>query len=284
MKSLVVYKVDKDFTGLQELSESYLHNNFMFKPCQGAQASSVGLEYTVFDELRSYQNGLYFFNVRTQKKSPHKATINSLVDEKVRDITNTQLRKVPKQELQNIKDDAYMEVLLKTVPDAPKDFTVFFDSISSLLFVEAPNYNKGRDIIGILADACGGTLPLVSVTPPDDIETKLKLMVMGDTQDPFTLGSYVGMEDEQGRKITFANGSLYQSNAEYHLDTGATVDTVELDFDGSFVFRLKTTLEYPSIKFSKEFANSAEGDEKATMLMKSNEIIKMIRDMDGVLV
>ena len=67
------------------------------------------------------------------------------------------------------------------------------------------------------------------------------------------------------------------------LKNGASVDTLELDYDGSLTFKLKTNLEIPSIKFAKEFANSAEGDEKATKLMAVSELRNMFNSLYEVL-
>ena len=157
---------------------------------------------TVFDEesLTHENNNMKFFNVRVQEKKPHKATIENLVKEKVNSIKETTGQKVNKHELNNIKDDAHMKVLATTVPESPKDFTVVFFPITGILFVEAPNEKKAKEILEPIVHACGGSIPLTGVAIPNQTENVCEGMLQGSTKEPFTLGSSVVMVDNNARK------------------------------------------------------------------------------------
>ena len=283
MKNFVVFKlVPEDEEGALSplFSDEELLDEKDFTPCSAQQINSLGFVETPFGSKRELMSGgVEVVQIRTQKKSPNKAEVNHIAKRKADDHEKEFGNRPPRVLVKEFKQEAYEEVLLKTFPDEPVDILVYYKVVDGLLFVEVNSYKKGFEVLGFLT-------PFIKeysaeyINVPEIIANKYSEFVKGDKDltEPFVFGNSVKLVDTEGRKVAISNGSIYDSEEAINIiKKGGVVEELELDYDGVATFKVKSTLEFSGLKFSKDFGEESEGDSIGLLWLKAQEVFLLYK-------
>lgn len=276
IKSLIVYELPENFVADFENKD---FDEWKFKECGTLVQNTIGLIHNTFDSyVEHLSGGVQLLTIQTQKKSPKKSHVDSIAEKKINTFRENTGNPPSRNELNNIKDDAFMEVLGKTFPDAPKDFKVLF--VNNLLFMEVGSYTKGEELFSLLENVLEENLPY-SHPEIDNAYGKFQSFIENGIDDPYVLGSSTKLIDIEGRTTSISKGSLDGSAASDLVKDGAEVELLELEFDSIITFKVKPTLEFTSIKYSSEMVQS---DDEGTVLLQVREIVRMFKDFKDMMV
>jgi len=272
MKNLIVYELPSNFIadfdgkGFDELK---------FISCGKLNRSSIGFTHNVFGSyVEKLSGGVQLVTIRSQKKSPKKSHIDHLVEKKVDSIYSLTGNKPNKNEIKGIQDDCLAEVLSNTFPDSPVDTRLLFSN--NLIFVETGTYRKGLDFLSLIENVLDVHLPYA---PPEikDVGDKFKSFILGSIDGPFKLGSSTKLLTTDGMVVSFTKGDLEDKSVEGLIAEGAQVEVLEMCFDDTVTFKVKPTLEFSGISFSKDLLSEVTEDEEGTVLLQVNTVISMFK-------
>ena len=273
MKSLVVYKlVSAVAVGASQLEEN------AFTECGTFEASRSGWSPTIEDGFTmELTGGVQVLRFTTQVKVPNKAEVkrrvNSAVEAYVLEFGN----KPNKSEMITMEAEVKEALIPLTPANEPKHFNVVISPTN--VYVEG-GYKQAELILANLR-AILGSLPVLPLELATDTSKKLTDMVKDEINtDKFVLGDKVAYITSDELKVSQTSGSVYGSDAVTHVEDGATVTSLQLEYNSFTLFTLKDDLSLAGIKFSKDLTSDVEdGDQVATVILQVTELISLVDDL-----
>jgi recombination associated protein RdgC len=200
--------------------------------------------------------------ITTQAKKPKP----SEVKRRCKKAENFLIKETGAEELtKEQKDDIKFKVVQDLLPETPAD-----DEVTTLVWftgakviVGAQSYKKGEELLSFLRMSIG-SLPVFPLKVDKDVSATLTTMVDSEYCEDIALGEKVELETEEGAKITFAKGSVYDQDTDKHIKLGAVVTKLMLECDG-VVFTINDKLEASGLKVSKDIVGK-EKDEAANII------------------
>lgn len=271
MKSLVVYKIKGNLPTIlaSELEAA------QFRECGELDMSRAGFSLNAQQEFVSDLSGMQVMSYTTQQKKPKKSEIDKRVKVLISAYEDEFGATPAKHEVGEMTDSVTMELLPLTFADEPKQSGLFI--YGDKLYVEG-GYKQAELITAHLRQVLG-SLPIILLETSKDASQEVTRFVGKSISDKLTLKDKCTMVTQEGRKITVAK-SLYHSEAQDIVDQGATVTSVEMEYDGIMKFTLKDDLSFTGIKFYDDLTSEVEeGDEVGTTIIKLREVVKMVDEV-----
>ncbi len=242
-------------------------------------------------------NGDIVMTYRSQEKKVNKDELARRLAEKVTKKEIEFDRKLKKNEITALSTAITEELIPLTFPQAPKDTKVLFTKVGEqdVIIVGQGGLKACEDVTALLRK-CIGSLPVVPLETnilPDELITQLVKDKHIKQTSKFTLGDKVDMVDEDGLTIKVGSGSVYAAPTEQHIEQGATVTSLKLDYDGILQFVLNDKGEFKGVKLNTdipEFEDAEQADVKlsleATGLIEMSYIklltTAMVELLDGI--
>jgi recombination associated protein RdgC len=182
----------------------------------------------------------------------------------------------------DVKEDFKFTITQEMLPETPadKEVTSLLWITGDKLIVGVPTFKKAEDLISFLRMTIG-SLPVEPVEVVEDIPAKLTSLVEKEYCEDIVLAEKVEMVTEEGAKIVFSKGSVYDQDTLKHIKDGATVTKLMLECDG-VTFVLNDKLEASGLKVDKDILCGGK-DEAADIITMSeiDRVVKGVVDLFG---
>jgi recombination associated protein RdgC len=269
-KNLQLYRFTKPF----ELDAATLGQQLEqhgFVPCGSQDTSRSGWVPPLGRhgaEFVHATNGYLMICAKRQDKLLPAAVINEELEEKVLQIEEREVRKLPRKERSSLRD----EVVFSLLPKAFARSTLQYAYISprdNMLVVNAASANRAEQLIQDLRDALGSlsVIPLVSKQQPIDVMTQW--VDSGHPAQGFDLGEECELRDNAdiSSVIRCKNQNLAAAEIVNHLKTGMHVSKLALNWQQRIECVLDEKLMIKRLRFSdlvQEQADEVEAEDTAT--------------------
>jgi recombination associated protein RdgC len=274
LKNLVVYNLATPVVFTAEQLEQH-----QFTQCGDHDASRSGWSPTVEGGfIMEMSGGVDVLRYTTQEKKPKKAEVKRKLKVVVDAYGTTYGNQPNKPELHTMEAEVVEALLPFTPADDEKHTTVVITPTK--VYVEG-NHKQAELILASLRGILG-SLPVTPLEVAQNVSQKLTRMVSDEINtDQFVLGDKVTMVTPDELKLSQTSGSLYGSEAiSLVQDSGATVTSLQLEYNSFTLFTLKDDLSISGIKYSKDLTSELEkDDEVGTVTLQVSEVIKLVDDL-----
>lgn len=274
MKNLVVYTSATPVVVI----ESQLQEH-QFTQCGNHDTSRSGWSPTVEGGfIMEMSGGIKVLRYTTQEKKPKKAEIKRKLKVAVAEYEDTYGNSPNKSELKTLEAEVTEALLPSTPADEEKHFTVVI--APTKVYVEA-GYKQAELIMASLRSVLG-SLPIELLEVSEDATKRLTEMVSEEINtDKFVLADKVSLITPDELKVSQTSGSVYGSDAVSLVnESGATVTSLQLEYNSFTLFTLKDDLSLSGIKFSKDLTSELEsGDEVGTLILQVTEVVNLVNDL-----
>ena len=242
------------FSDTFELPEDFQQQlqDYLFKPCGRQDQSSFGW-YSPFGAnnplLTHSLNQCHLLCARREEKVLPANVVNAEVDEKVRQIQETEGRPVNRKEKQNLKEDLVHQML----PQAFSRFRLswgYIDLKRQLVVIDESAANRAEDFLGLLRSTLG-SLPVQPVSPAESIELTLtEWLQSNDVPNPVEFGDEAELKAPQqdGGILRCKNEDLSRDDIQAHLTSGKQVTRLGLIWQEHIEFILETDFALKRVK------------------------------------
>ena len=273
MKSLVTYTLATPllFTATQL-------EDHKFTECGTFDASRSGWSPTIeggyIMELSGDVDVLRF---TTQSKKVNKAEVERKLKVVVDSYMQEYNTKPNKSELKTLEAEVTESLIPTTTAGKEQHATVIITKTK--VYVEG-SYKQAELILANLR-AILGSLPVQVVEVAENVTSKLTTMVKDELNtDKFVLADKVSLLTPDELKVSQTSGSVYGSEAVDLAANGATVTSLQLEYNSFTLFTLKDDFSISGIKFSKDLgANLEKEDEVGSAILQVQEVIKLVGDL-----
>lgn len=249
-RNIRFYRFSDDFALPDDLQSKL--SDYLFRPCGRQEQSTFGW-YSPFgqdNELLSHSlNNCHLLCARREEKVLPAAVVNAELEEKVRQIQDTEGRSVNRKEKQNLKDDLVHQML----PQAFSRFRLswgYIDLTRQLIVVNESAANKAEDFLGLLRSTLG-SLPVKPVSPADAAElTMTEWLTRNELPGAFDFGDEAELRSPQqdGGILRCKNEDLTRDDIQAHLETGKQVTRLGLVWQEHIEFILETDFALKRVK------------------------------------
>lgn len=213
----------------------------------------------IFDDYVATAGGFEAFRIKHQAKIIPGSVVREIAEESIREIEESEGRKVGRKEARDIKDSVLQGLLPRALIKTTY-ITAYYNRRQSLLFLPVAGKNLADTCMSALVKACGA----VKATTIHFSNIKGGLTTRLPTRDfgEFTIGGMVKLESESGKRtfdltdIDSADEGLGEA-----LSQGAEVTEIELCGEG-MTFRLTHDFVLKRIVFDERAEDDADEDEQ----------------------
>lgn len=251
-KNLALYRFTEDFTLTPDELERKLEQ-MRFKPCGSHDEFSFGWTAPVGkgdDALVHAANGFMMVCGKKEEKVIPSSVINEMLQEKISEIEEQEMRKLPAKERTRIKDELIFELLPRAFSFSKKTFA-YIDAKNGWLVVDAASAKKAEDLLSQLRKVVGSlpVTPLVSNVKPSFVMTQ---WLLGEglpkdltIEDECELKS----QEDEAAIVRCKRHDLKVPEIKNHLDTGKQVTKLALNWTDRLSFLLDENLAVKRLKF-----------------------------------
>lgn len=283
VKGFVVYSFENQEQAQQTvdaLTEETL-NEKMFKPCGKFDQFKSG--YAQFqgegDNYLLNVKGSTMFQITTQEKRPHAATVKKLCRAKEEEyLLSTGLEKVASEAKAEIKFEVIEGLISETEPNEPE--TTLLWVTGKYLVVGCATYKKAEDYVAVVRGSIG-SCPVQPVEVAKDVQDELTNMLAKSYAEQIILMDLVHLENPNEKGIIkFEKESAYEIEKKQHLLDGYVVNKMQMSNEELCTFTLNKNFEFSGVKISKEVL-SGMIDIAATIVTVA-EINATIKEVIGI--
>lgn len=265
-KQLKIYRLQQPI----DLSAEKLHELLqtqVFHPCGALEPSRIGwispLPRQVKSEQLAYQqDDFVLFCAQEQQKLLPPSIVNELLQERVDEIEQHQVKAVGRKQKKELKE-ALIEELLPRAFAKNTRYYGYFDQKRQLLILDVASQNKAEQITELLRQSLG-SLPIVPLHKGQQFNHVLTGWLR-DQKLPEALLSGQKCEmfdpDEGGGIIRCSKQELNSPQIRAHLENGKLVSKLELIWDGKLEFVLQDNLMIKSLKYTDILKDQTESHE-----------------------
>lgn len=280
VKGFTVYTFDSKELAqnvLSTLTEEVLSDK-VFTHCGKFDAIKTG--FTPFEgegaNFLLTVKGSSMFQITTQVKKPHGATIKKLCKAaEIKYKADNDVEAVDKETKDIIKMGVIEELLPTTTPEDPKT-TLLWVSGKHLIVGEG-SYKKSEDIVCFVR-ATVGSIPVEPIGVNEDVQQKLTDMLLKGYDETVVLLNLVHLTNEDSKGvIKFEKESIYDVDVKKHLDEGCLVSKMQLSYNLEMDFTLNKDFEFTGVKVDKEvLAGSAD---LGAMIITVDQVNKTVEEV-----
>ncbi len=268
-KNIQAYRFSKplEFTA-EQLNEQLAEN--VFVPC-GSQdlnrtgwAPPLGRHGTEFVHAA---NGYLMICLKRQDKLLPPAVVNEELEEKALAIEESESRKLPRKERQNLKDEIMFSLLPKAFTRSSLQYA-YISPKDNLLVIDASSDKRAEELLSTLREAVGSlsAIPLTAKNQPIDVMTQW--VNSGRMAENFVLGEECELRDNANVKsvIRCKNQDLASTEIINHLKAGMHVSKLALSWQERVECVIDEKLCIKRLRFSdlvQEKASEVEADDAA---------------------
>lgn len=229
-RNLRFYRFSDDFVLPNDFSDKLAEH--LFRPCGRQEQSTFGWfsPFGAENEQLSHSLGqCHLLCARREEKVLPAAVINAELDEKVRQIEDTEGRPVNRKEKQTLKEDLIHQLL----PQAFSRFRLswgYIDIDRQLIVINESAANKAEDLLGLLRSTLG-SLPVQPVSFNDTVElTFTDWLQNSQLPGAFEFGDEAELRSPQqdGGILRCKNEDLTREDIQAHLESGKQVTRLGL--------------------------------------------------------
>lgn len=253
IKSAITYKAE--IPANKEILIDCLEEK-AFVECGESQISSTGFVPVFKDgELVETFPGGFAFRVRIDEKIIPKDAIDAAVQKRIKQILDTEGRKVGKKETKEIKADAKWELAKRALVKIKASVTCFYEIETGYLIIATTSANIAGICTGLLVQAVGSVK--TETIHVSDVKHGLTTRFKQWLIDYEGFGEFEPCEEvvltSDYRKVTAKMLSLQQAHSGLTeaLTSGFNVKSMGFQF-GSIGFRLTDSFQLKRIHFVKE--------------------------------
>lgn len=259
-KNLLVYRFTRPFTtSLEELNEKL--SEAAFHPCSSQEQSSYGWTKPLGDAGSEYlhaANGYVMLCAKQQEKVLPAAVVNEVLEEKVREIQESDGRKPGRKERADLKDEITFDLLPRAFSRSRKLYA-YIDIEGGLLFVDSASHKKAEDLLGLLRESLGG-LPVIPLKAKNTAQNSLTEWVAGTAPSGFELGGECELRDrsDESAVIRAKNHDLGSEQIQSHLASGMFVSKLAMSWTGGIDFIVDDQLSLKRLAFTDLIRDKAD--------------------------
>lgn len=249
-RNIRFYRFSDEFALPNDLDEKL--SDYIFRSCGRQEQSTFGW-YSPFGQdhqsLSHSLNNCHLLCARREEKVLPAAVINAELDEKVRQIQDTEGRPVNRKEKQNLKEDLIHQML----PQAFSRFRLswgYIDLNRQLIIVNESAANKAEDFLGLLRSTLG-SLPVQPVSPAEAAEiTMTDWLNRSELPAAFDFGDEAELRSPQqdGGILRCKNEDLTRDDIQAHIAAGKQVTRLGLVWQEYIEFILETDFALKRVK------------------------------------
>ncbi len=254
-KHAMVYRTNRDIFIDVEKLESQL-KEFAFIPCRDTDKQRFGWTTALGHASENFVHRAENFALITAKKEVKNipsAVIHESLSQKIAEIEEREGRPLKKKEKDALKDDIMIDLLPRAF-SAKSFFSVFINTKSNLIFVDASSYKAAEDVLALLRKSMG-SLPVVPALPEKAIEATLTEWVKtGEVPQGFQILENIKLVSvlEQGGSATFKNQDIGSDEIKACIESDKMVSELRLCWQERIEFTLSEKGTIKSLKFSDE--------------------------------
>ncbi len=276
VKAFVVYQFENETIAqnvLASLTEEKLSDK-VFEECGEWDSLKVGFTTFTNENFILESGSDTVVQVTSQQKKPKASEVKRRCKKAEQALMeDTGLEELSKDQKEDIKALITQEMLPETPADEEVTNLVWFTG--DKLIVGVGTYKKAEEIISFLRT----TIDSVPVTPLEvesDVSAKLTKLVEKKDDDIISLGEKVEMITEDGVKIVFSKGSVYDAETDKHIKDGAVVTKLMCEVDG-VTFVIDTELQFTAVKIDRDILCGAK-DEAANIVTMA-EVDRVVKEV-----
>lgn len=251
-KNLAVYRLTEPFTLSVEDLEQKLADK-RFRPCGSHDESSFGWTSPLgkaSEQLVHASNGFFMLCAKKEEKVIPAAVINDLLAEKVEEIEAREMRKLPKKERTQVKDELIFELLPRAFAFSRKTYA-YIDPKGGWMVVDAASPKKAEDLLSTLRK-CLGSLPVIPLNPANEPASVMTDWLMHQTTPSDLLVENeceLRSQADEGAIVRCKKHDLSLPEIKNHLDNDKQVIKLALNWTDRLSFILDENLAVKRLKF-----------------------------------
>ena len=252
-KNLALYRFTEPFTlDVTELEEKL--KDKQFRPCTSHDEFSMGWTSPIgngAEQLVHASNGFMMLCLKKEEKVIPAAVINEMLQEKVAEKEEQEVRKLSRKERTALKDELIFELLPRAFSFSKKTYA-YIDPKGGWIVADAATAKKAEDLLSYLRK-CLGSLPVVPINTIDQpVITMTKWLT-----DNKTVPNDLVVEDECELRSPEEDGSIIRCKRHNlglpeiinHLDTGKQVIKLAVNWTDRLSFIIDENLAIKRLKF-----------------------------------
>ena len=256
-----------------------------FTPCMGLDWFSEGFAPpTPFssDFVFTAQNSNRVCLKHEEKVLPA-GVIRDILDERVAEIQEAQLRNVGRKEKQYLKERITDDLLPRALTQSRRTEAIFDTERGYLLVNEASN-KRAEQMLIKLREALGGLKVVMPHTQESPSSLMTEWLLQGHAEGGFELGYNVLLQGvgDVVPKVKISKKDLTTAEVIKHAQNGMQVVELELEWREQISFTLTKDFTLKRIQFLDVLQEEAEQGEDTASLMFSSQII-MTTALGGML-
>ncbi len=252
-KNLTLFRLADTFNLTPEELTGHLQKH-AFAPCPSFETISRGWTPPLGrkgTELVHVTNGFMLICLRTEEKLLPATVIKELVDEKVAEIEDREMRQVRRAEKESIRDSVFQELLPKALRRSRRLYA-YIDPHGDWLLVDSPSKNAIAELTGLLRKSVG-TLPITPLQVEQSPSfTMTQWVGHGLPAADFVLADECELhdQDDSGGVVRCKGQDLAGDEIAAHLEAGKMVTRLALHWNGKLSFILAEDLTLRRLRFS----------------------------------
>ena len=256
-----------------------------FTPCMGLDWFSEGFAPpTPFssDFVFTAQNSNRVCLKHEEKVLPA-GVIRDILDERVAEIQEAQVRNVGRKEKQYLKERITDDLLPRALTQSRRTEAIFDTERGYLLVNEASN-KRAEQMLIKLREALGGLKVVMPHTQESPSSLMTEWLLQGHAEGGFELGYNVLLQGvgDVVPKVKISKKDLTHPEVIQHAKNGMKVVELELEWREQISFTLTQNFALKRIRFLDVLQEEAEQGDDAASLMFSSQII-MTTALGGML-
>lgn len=283
IKNLIIYQFNDD-SNIANITNELLQEA-AFTPCGPTDGTKTGFISPFGDDalmLTVKEHSL--ITVQTENKILPAAVINRALNEKVKAIEESQLRKIKKTERQSLKDEVLIDLLPKAFSDFQQTY-IWINHRDKFIGVATSSYKKAEDYLSVLRKLLG-TLKITPLSTENPVEHEFTRWVKEDkAPQHFTvLNTAVLVDSLDNGTIKAINEDLTSDNLHNYINDGRTVTLLRMSYKEQTTFTINKSLILSKIKYSDELYEQADHEDntkvfESTFLLMAEELSLLLKEL-----
>lgn len=254
-KNAMVYRHNLGFSfDLEKLEEQM--KEFAHTPCGETDKQKFGWTPALGKNTENFVHIADQYALIVAKKEVKNiptAVIKESMDEKVEAFEKAEGRPMRKKEKDALKDDLMIELLPRAFSQYTY-FSVFINSKSNLVVVDASSFKAAEDVLALLRKTIG-SLPVIPAVPVKIIDNTMTEWVKeGAVPSGFTLQHDIKLTSvvEDGGSAQFKKQEIGSDEIKTCIEANKVVTSLKMDWQERIEFTLSDSGTIKSLKFSDQ--------------------------------
>ncbi|EJB8454894.1 recombination-associated protein RdgC [Vibrio parahaemolyticus] len=252
-KHAMVYRHNLEFSfDLDKLEEQMKH--FEFVPCRETEKQKFGWTPALANNSENFvHRGEQYALIVAKKevKDIPSAVIKEALNSKVEEMEKTEGRPLRKKEKDALKDDLMLDLLPRAFSKYTF-FSVFINTKTNLVVVDASSFKAAEDVLALLRKTIG-SLPVVPAVPVKSLEVMMTEWVKNnDVPSGFALQNDIKLVSvlEEGGIAQFKKQEIGSDEIKACIEADKVVSDLKMDWQNQIDFTLSEKGTIKNLRFS----------------------------------